>query len=80
MPNLIVVKATHDEEAGVWITESADLPGLRLEGGTLELLMAKLPGAIQDLLEEAGEGAPRDDIAIEVIAHASTRLHFARAG
>jgi hypothetical protein len=52
MPNLIVVKATHDEEAGVWITESADLPGLRLEG---------------------------DDVAIEVIAHASTRVHFARA-
>jgi Domain of unknown function (DUF1902) len=33
-------------------TESADLPGLRLESTTFESLLDKLPLAIRDLLEE----------------------------
>jgi predicted RNase H-like HicB family nuclease len=68
---VIVVKAARDAEAGVWYVESSDIPGLNLEGETLEELMDKLPGAILDLLETGGSDAV--DVPIELIAHASTR-------
>ena len=78
---VIVVKAARDAEAGVWFVESSDLPGLNLEGGTLEELADKLPGAVLDLLEAGGElpdGAAHD-VPIELIAHASTRVRIAAA-
>ena len=49
----ITVRATWDEEAGVWIAEGTDLAdgfGLATGAPTLEALEAKLPGMIQDLL------------------------------
>ena len=49
MGALIVVKATFDDEAGVWFAQSADLPGLWIEADSVEALTAKLPGAILDL-------------------------------
>ncbi|HEX3918444.1 MAG TPA: DUF1902 domain-containing protein [Caulobacteraceae bacterium] len=52
MPTTIVVRATFDDEARVWYTESADLPGLRIEAATLDQLQADLPGAIMDLLDD----------------------------
>ncbi len=75
MPSIIVVKATFDDEAQVWFTESADLPGLRIEGDTLEQIQAQLPGAIQDLLEVEG-GGDGYDVPVELIAHASTRVRL----
>jgi hypothetical protein len=77
MSRLILVKATFDPEAGVWWTDSGDLHGLRIEDATLERLMERLPGAPQDLIEEEG-GVP-GDVAIEVVAHASTRVRIAQA-
>jgi hypothetical protein len=50
----IIVRATWDEESGVWAAEGTDLPegiGLATGAATLEELEAKLPGMIQDLLE-----------------------------
>ena len=64
-------QANYDPDAGVWYTESSDIHGLRIEAPSLEALIDRIPGAVQNLLEgEAGEL----DIPIEVIAHASTRL------
>ncbi|MDN5869572.1 MAG: DUF1902 domain-containing protein [Nitrococcus sp.] len=71
---LIVVKAVRDAEAGVWLVESSDVPGLHLEGETLEELSDKLPGAILDLLEAAGDLGDGIDVPVELIAHASTRV------
>lgn len=71
---VIVVKAVRDAEAGVWLVESSDVPGLRLEGATLEELAEKLPGAILDLLEAGGELNDGIDVPVELIAHASTRV------
>lgn len=71
MRQVIVVKAAYDPEAGVWIVESSDVHGLRIEAATLEALIARIPGAIQDLLEDGG---PAEDVPIEIVAHASTRL------
>ena len=74
MSNMIVVKAIHDAEAGVWLVESADVPGLNLEGDTLEELAGKLPDAILDLLEAGGDTEGDIDVPVELIAHASTRV------
>jgi hypothetical protein len=78
MLNIIVVKATFDSDAGVWFTESADLPGLRVESATFESLLDKLPRAIRDLLEErdGDDGAGCRDVPVELIANASTRVRF----
>jgi hypothetical protein len=73
MSQVIVVKAAFDPEANVWYTESSDVHGLRIEAPTLDALVARVPGAVQDLLEEEGQ-AGDFDIPIEVIAHASTRI------
>jgi hypothetical protein len=70
MSQVIVVKASYDAEAGVWITESADVHGLRIEAATLEALIARIPGAVQDLLDDD----LAQDIPIEIVAHASTRV------
>ena len=51
MPEMIMVEAVCDPEAGIWLVESSDVPGLNLEGETLQALVEKLPGAILDLLE-----------------------------
>lgn len=69
---MIVVKAAYDSEAQIWFVESSALFGLHLEAATLEQLRDKLPGAVIDLLEAAGEVGELD-IPIELIAHASTR-------
>jgi Domain of unknown function (DUF1902) len=79
---LIVVKAARDTDAGVWYIESSDLPGLRLEAKTLELLAKKLPGAILDLLEAGqadGQYDASQDTPVEIIAHMSTRVQRADA-
>jgi hypothetical protein len=79
MSSLIVVKATFDEEAGVWFTESSDLPGLRLEGASVDELVRKLPGAVLDLLEAGGDAPTSGEVPIELIAHASTRVRLGMA-
>lgn len=71
---MIVVKAVRDADAGVWFVESSDVPGLHLEGDTLEELADKLPGAILDLLEAGGELDNDIDVPVELIAHARTRV------
>ncbi|MDZ7810696.1 MAG: DUF1902 domain-containing protein [Arhodomonas sp.] len=74
MSEVIVVKAVRDADAGVWLVESSDVPGLRLEGESLEELAGKLPGAILDLLEASGDLDDGVDVPVELIAHASTRV------
>jgi predicted RNase H-like HicB family nuclease len=76
---LIVVKAARDEDAHVWFVESSDLPGLNVEADTLEELIEKIPGAIQDLVEEGGAEDYSGDLPIEVVAHAGTRVRLPAA-
>ena len=53
------VQFTWDAEAGVWIAESNDIPGLVLESGSLDALMERVRFAVPELLElnhmEAGK-------------------------
>lgn len=46
----IVVRAEWDEEAGVWVATSDDVPGLVTEAETVELLERKLSSMIPELL------------------------------
>ncbi len=75
MSDIIIVKANFDPDAAVWYTESSDIHGLRIEAASLDALVARIPGAVQDLLEDGDDRGMRD-IPIEVIAHASTRVRI----
>jgi predicted RNase H-like HicB family nuclease len=75
--SLILVKATWDPEANVWVAESEDVPGLITEADTLEALQRKLPGIIQDLLEADDDGE-EIEVPIELVAHASSRVTVRR--
>ncbi|HSV00334.1 MAG TPA: DUF1902 domain-containing protein [Roseiarcus sp.] len=63
-----VVKAAHDDEAGVWYVEHSDLDGLHVEGDTFEAFCRNVASAVSDLLEGEGHEAQ-----IEIIAHTSMR-------
>ena len=71
---IAVVKAAHDDEAGVWFVEHSDVEGLRVEGETFETFCCNVASAVADLLEEENSG---EEIAIEIIAHASLRARVA---
>ena len=71
MGQTIVVSATWDNEAGVWVAEGVNMPdgfGLVTEAPTLDALEAKLPVMIQDLLET--ETIPAIEIVAKVRDHA----------
>jgi predicted RNase H-like HicB family nuclease len=75
---LIIVKAAWDPDAAVWWVEHSDLPGLNLEAESLEALRDKLPGAVEDLMEAAGQTGERE-VQIEIIAHAHARVRLGTA-
>jgi len=50
----LFVRAEWDEEAGVWVATSDDVPGLATEADTMEGLVAKLRVMIPELLEANG--------------------------
>jgi predicted RNase H-like HicB family nuclease len=54
----ITVTAFWDEEAGVWVAESEDVPGLITEAKTFEALSKKLESLIPELLEANGSSLP----------------------
>jgi predicted RNase H-like HicB family nuclease len=74
MGHLIVIRATWDQEANVWVAESSDLPGLITEASSLDELDRKLPGLIQDLYENGDGDDSEVDIPIEVIASFSKTI------
>lgn len=48
---VILVTADWDDEAGVWVATSTDVPGLVAEADTVEAMCAKLKLLIPELLE-----------------------------
>jgi predicted RNase H-like HicB family nuclease len=68
---LILIRAAFDHDAKVWFVESSDLAGVHAEGATLDELRDKLPAVVQDAI---GDGAPDDDVLIEIVAHTSARI------
>ena len=45
-----IVRFTWDEEAGVWIATSDDIPGLVLESGSFDALLERTRFAVPELL------------------------------
>jgi predicted RNase H-like HicB family nuclease len=63
----IQVKAFWDDEAQVWVAESAEVPGLATEAETVEGLLSKLERLIPELLE-LNQGKLSGDIPITLKA------------
>jgi predicted RNase H-like HicB family nuclease len=57
----ILVTADWDDEAGVWVATSTDVPGLVAEAETVEAMSAKLRILIPELLEANGVSWPEWD-------------------
>ena len=53
--NSYQVKAEWDDEAGVWVASSDDVPGLATGADTFEALIDKLEIVIPELLEANGQ-------------------------
>ena len=67
------VQALWDGEAGVWVAESDDVPGLATEAATLEELLAKLAVMVPELLEENGVAL---ELPVELSLEATRPLVF----
>ncbi|MCJ2059248.1 DUF1902 domain-containing protein [Methylobacterium sp. J-048] len=63
MPRHAVIRCTWDPDAAVWYVSESDVPGVVTEAETLDALRHKLPGMIQDLLEDFLSG----DIEVDLI-------------
>ncbi len=53
-PSVLIVRALWDQEVGVWVAISDDVPGLATEADTMEQLVAKLRVMVPELLELNG--------------------------
>ena len=47
-----------DNDAGVWVATSNDVPGLVLESGSFDALLYKVRDAVPELLALNGKGSP----------------------
>jgi hypothetical protein len=47
----IHINAEWDPEASVWVATTEDIDGLAIEAETIERLIERLPGVIEDLVE-----------------------------
>ncbi len=62
----LLVRADWDDEAGVWVADSDEIPGLVTEAETVEALFAKLKQMIPELLELNGVPG-HGEVAFEVL-------------
>jgi predicted RNase H-like HicB family nuclease len=76
MAKPVIVHADWDPEAEVWVATTPDIRGLVTEAESIEVLRAKLPGMILDLLEE--DGVSDLPVSVEIVARSSDRLQSAK--
>lgn len=74
MQKIFFVRAEWDDESGVWVATSDDVPGLATEAETLEALSAKLDLMIPELLEANGV-SPGPDVPFELLARRFSVAH-----
>jgi hypothetical protein len=63
-----------DQDAGVWLIRSTDLPGLSLEDASLDSLLEKLPQAVAWLLQARKVDAKEVPIEVVLVEHQRVRL------
>jgi predicted RNase H-like HicB family nuclease len=70
------IEAEWDDEAGVWVVSSDDIPGLVTEAETIEEVTRKLLEIVPDLLELNGMAAPEDDgtAPLDLLIHSERRV------
>jgi predicted RNase H-like HicB family nuclease len=72
MDKPLLVHAEWDDEAGVWVATSDDVPGLVTESKSIEALMVKLESMIPDLFE--ANDLPMRTESFEIVAHRRDRI------
>lgn len=70
----IIVKATWDDEAKVWVAESDDVCGLATEAETLELLKERVLVMLPELLELNGHKSDLPQIPVHIMAEQTASL------
>lgn len=73
------VRAEWDDEAGVWVATSDEVPGLATEAETIEALDAKLQNMVPELLEANGCLPAGNSIQIELLARRFSTTALAHA-
>jgi hypothetical protein len=63
----IVVHATLDEEASVWVATSNDIEGLAVEADTMEELEPRVKAALSDLIELNGISSKLAEIPVYIM-------------
>lgn len=70
----IVVKATWDDDAKVWVAQSSDIQGLATEADTLETLRNKVLAMIPELLELNGFDSDLPEIPVHIMAQQCAKV------
>lgn len=74
MRHSIIVRATWDDEAAVWVAESSDIEGLATEADTVEALQAKVLRMIPELLALNGLKSELPEIPVHFMAEQLSRI------
>jgi hypothetical protein len=70
----IIVRASWDDEAEVWVASSKDIDGLSVEAPTLEGLEPKVVAALSDLIELSGIDSDLAEIPVHIMAEQLLRI------
>jgi Domain of unknown function (DUF1902) len=73
-PVSIIVKASWDDEAKVWVASSTDIDGLAVEAETLESLQVKVTAALTDLIELSGDRFDLPEIPVHIMSDQLSRI------
>ena len=73
MAKKYVVEAFWDDEAGVWVATSDDVPGLTTEAPTLDALVARVNAVAPELLDDnahmvPGGRSPDEQISVQIVS------------
>lgn len=76
----ILISAEWDPEASVWVATSDDVAGFVMEDATIERLVSRIPGVLQDLFELNDVDLPPGISEVPFEVHAvTTGLAMARS-
>ncbi len=70
----IVVRATWDDEASMWVATSNDIDGLAVEADTIEALEPKVKAALADLIELNRISSPLKEIPFYIMSEQLSRV------
>jgi predicted RNase H-like HicB family nuclease len=71
----LIVRATWDDEAHVWVVTSDDVPGLVTEAPSLDVLIPKLKVLIPELLDANGYADGDEEIPFKLVSEINGITH-----